>query len=93
MSGHEKEEWEKELGWIGLGWAGQSCSADGQTEELGSKPGQGVTIPRQLPSRMPKMVKKHPDCATAQSDLTHQSNRINDKLSKLILTLFILLDY
>lgn len=21
MSGHEKEEWEKELGWIGLGWA------------------------------------------------------------------------
>lgn len=40
MSGHEKEEWEKKLGWTGLGWVGQSCCADGQTEELGSKLGQ-----------------------------------------------------
>lgn len=57
--------------WAGLGWAGQSCSTDGQTEELSSKTGQGVRLPRQLPLVTLKREKKHPDCATAWSDLIH----------------------
>lgn len=39
MSGHEKEEWEKELGWIGLGWAELQCrwSDRGVGQHAGSR--------------------------------------------------------
>lgn len=38
MSGHEKEEWEKKLGWTGLGWAELLCrwSDRGVGQQAGS---------------------------------------------------------
>lgn len=71
MSGHEKEEWEKEPGWTALGWAELQCRWSDRG--LGSKPGQRAALPRQLQLATPKRAKEYPDCATAWCDLSQLS--------------------
>lgn len=70
MSGHEKEEWEKELGWIGLGWAELQCrwSDRGAGQHAGSR--SYASTPTVITD-----AKESQEAATARSDLTCQSNR------------------
>lgn len=75
MSGHEKEEWEKELGWIGLGWAELQCrwSDGGVGQPAGSR--SYASTPTVIPD-----AKESKETATAWSDLTCQSDRSVPKL-------------
>lgn len=90
MSGHEKEEWEKELGWIGLGWAELQCrwSDRGVGQQAGSR--SYASTPTAITDAKER---KDPDCATAWSDLTQLSKAAKSSYeSKVLLinyTLFI----
>lgn len=84
MSGHEREEWEKELGWIGLGWAELQCrwSDRGVGQHAGSR--SYASTPTVIADANESTV-----TATACFDLTRQSIPRVLKLFKLILTLLI----